>query len=154
MSDFKQCDAFRPDGERCKRAALTGSDYCHSHRAYRTPMVTSVEPLPEGMIAPISASAWGFCEFCHDAYPLADLRPDANKNLACRSCYLRSDVLESTTPPKSDKSPKRYIAAFQLEELAAHRGLTFEAAVTEILDNGFRPEKHCGYLFYVKEVTA
>lgn len=31
---LKQCAAFRPDGERCKRAAREGSEYCHSHRRY------------------------------------------------------------------------------------------------------------------------
>lgn len=32
---FKQCSAFKPDGERCRRVAHDGSDYCHSHRNYK-----------------------------------------------------------------------------------------------------------------------
>jgi len=33
-SSFKQCAAFRPDGQRCQRAAREGN-YCHSHRHYQ-----------------------------------------------------------------------------------------------------------------------
>jgi len=42
---LKQCSAIKPSGERCKRVAAEGSDYCHSHRGYQ-PKVR--EPLPLG----------------------------------------------------------------------------------------------------------
>lgn len=50
-----QCNAFKPDGEQCRRTAQPGAKYCHSHRAYRPKDVVAgntrpdLEKLAEGL---------------------------------------------------------------------------------------------------------
>jgi hypothetical protein len=150
-SDFLQCAAFRPDGQRCQRVAKEG-DYCHSHRQYVEEKPPTLEPLPEGKIKLFSTSEWASCEFCRDAYLLIDLRPDGKGKLACRGCFYKSDVLKLTIPTPGEK--KRFLAAFQAAELARHNKLCFDEAIVELLENGFRPEEHGGYLFFVKSEAS
>jgi hypothetical protein len=146
-SDFRQCAGFKPDGQRCGRVAKEG-DYCHSHRQRVEEKPLAPQPLPEGKIKLVSSTAWATCEFCQDAYPLVDLRPDSDGRLACRGCFYRSDILKLTKPTPGEK--RRFLAACQAAELARLNKLCFDEAVVELLENGFRPEEHCGYLFFVK----
>jgi len=144
---LKQCAAFRPDGERCKRAAREGSEYCHSHRLYVEERPAAIHPLPEGKIRLVSSTAWAICEFCGDAYPRADLFPDKSKKLACRGCYFRSALLDAT---KGQPQKCFYISAPQVEELAGQNGIEYDAALVELHEIGFRSEEHNGKLFFVK----
>jgi hypothetical protein len=145
---FNQCAAFKPNGERCKRAALEGSDYCYSHRLCDEEKPPAIQPLPQDKIRPISSNAWAFCEFCHDAYPMADLRADGNGKLACRGCYFLANVLRVTKPEPGED--KRFLAASQAAELARQKKLSFDEAFVELLEWGFKLEEHFGYLFFVK----
>jgi len=149
---FKQCAAFKPNGERCKRVALGGSDFCHSHKLCCEERPPAIQPLPQDKIRPISSCAWAFCEFCRDAYLMADLRPDCNGKLACRSCFYLADVLKFTEPGPGEK--KRFLAAFQAAELARRNELSFDEAFVGLLESGFKPEEHCGYLFFVKSEAS
>jgi len=143
---LKQCAAFRPDGERCKRAAQEGSEYCHSHRLYVEEVPPVVQPLPEGKIKLVSSTAWAVCEFCGDAYPRIDLLLDGNKRLACSGCYFRASLLDAT----KGQQQMWYISAHQVEELAVLHSITYAEALVEIQEIGFRPEEHNGHLFFVK----
>jgi len=143
---LKQCAAFRPDGEQCKRVAQEGSDYCHSHRACMEEKPADLQPLPEGKIRLVSSTAWAICEFCGDAYSQTDLFLDANKKLACRCCYFRAAVLNAI----KGQPEARYISACQVAELAGQNGIDFDAAVAELHENGFRSEEHCGQLFFAR----
>ena len=143
---LKQCAAFRPDGERCKRTAREGSEYCHSHRLYAEEKPPVVQPLPEGKIKLVSSAAWAVCEFCGDAYLLKDLRPDDNNKLACRSCFFRAMLLDATEGQRQTL----FISAHQVEELAVLHSITYAEAIVEIHEIGFRSEEHNGRLFFVK----
>lgn len=143
-SDFRQCSAIRPDGERCKRVAREGSEFCHAHRHAQTEEPGRPEPLPAGLLAKVDASAWGFCEFCGDAYPLFELWPDSDKRLACRSCWFRADVVQI-----------RLLTDYEVFQAAWARGLGMEAATAELLEAGYRMQKmpHC-VVFVKKEGSA
>lgn len=148
---LKQCAAFRPDGERCKRTAQEGSEYCHSHRLYVEEKPSAIQPLPEGKIRLVSSTAWAVCAFCGDAYLLKDLRPDDSNRLACRGCYFRAMLLDAT----KGQQKRCYVGAHQVGELAGQIGIEYDAALVELYENGFRPEEHDGHLFFVKlEVTG
>lgn len=147
---LKQCAAFRPDGEQCKRVAQEGTDFCYTHRACVEEKPRAIEPLPEGKIRLVSSSAWAICEFCGDAYPRGDLFPDKSKKLACRCCYFRAAVLDAT----KGQPEARYISACQVAELAGQNGIDFDAAVAELHDVGFRSEEHGGQLFFAKGAKA
>ncbi len=143
---LKQCAAFRPDGERCKRLAQEGSEYCHSHRLYVEEKPSAIHPLPEGKIELVSSTAWALCEFCGDAYPRIDLFLDGNKRLACPGCYFRASLLDAT----KGQQQKWYISAHQVEELAVLHSITYAEALVEIHEIGFRSEEYNGHLFFVK----
>ncbi len=143
---FKQCAAFRPDDQRCKRVASHG-DYCYSHRHCAEPEPPKPDPMPAGKITMIDVSAWGICAFCGDAYPQLELRPDGKGKPACRSCWFQADLLDATKPTPGEN---RYISDFQVAQLAEQRGLDFDAAVTVLLENGFRRERHRNYVFFVR----
>lgn len=148
---LKQCAAIKPGGVQCRRTAKENSDFCYSHRTRVTEEPPAAQPpLPVGTITPISLDAWGTCEFCEDVYPSASLRPDDNQKQACPGCWFRAAVFKIVAP-----SPERYIADCQLVELSHMHGIEYDAAVTELLCAGFKPEEHAGRLFYVKsEVKA
>lgn len=151
---FKQCSAFKPDGERCRRVAQNGSDYCHSHRQRIEEKPLPLQPLPEGRIRLVSATAWAICEFCGDAYPLKDLRPDKNNKLACRCCYFGGALLNAAKPIPEGQQKKRYISVYQAEELARRNGISYDAALVELQEIGFKPEEHSGHLFFVKSEAS
>ena len=64
---FKQCAAIRPNGDKCRRVAADGSEYCHSHRTY-TPKHRA-PPIEERL-----AEHFFKCEWCQHL-----IRPDASK---------------------------------------------------------------------------
>ena len=145
---FKQCAAIRPGGERCKRTAQEGSEYCHAHRLYVEEKPPAIQPLPEGKIELVSPSAWAFCAFCGDARPRVDLLLDGNKRLACPGCYFRASLLDATKG--QGQQQKCYISARQVEELAVLHSITYAEALVEIQEIGFRSEECNGLLFFVK----
>lgn len=147
---LKQCAAINRCGERCKRTAKEDSDFCYSHRQRITESPPTAQlPLPIGTLTPVSLNAWGTCEFCKDVYPLASLLPDDDQHLACPGCYFRAEVFKIAAP--IPRSAERYIADYQLNELGRKHGIEYDAAVTELIWAGFKPEEHAGLLFYVKK---
>jgi hypothetical protein len=145
---LKQCAAFRSDGEQCKRTAQEGSEYCHSHRLYVEEKPLAIQPLPEGEIELVSSTAWTLCDFCGDAYPRIDLLLDGNKRLACPGCYFRASLLDATKGQGQQQT--MFISVHQVEELAVLHGISYDEAVVEIQEIGFRSEEHNGRLFFVK----
>ncbi|HUM80542.1 MAG TPA: hypothetical protein PLQ38_02090, partial [Methanothrix sp.] len=143
---LKQCAAIRPDGERCKRPAQEGSEYCHSHRLYVEEKPPAIQPLPEGKIELVSPSAWAFCAFCGDAYLLKALRPGDSNRLACRGCYFRAMLLDAT----KDQQKRCYVGACQVEELAVLHGITYDEAIVEIHE----PSYYLGSRVYQSCITV
>lgn len=136
---LRQCAAFRPDGEQCKRVAQEGSDYCYSHRMCVEEKPADLQPLPEGKIRLVSASAWAICEFCGDAYPQADLFRDGNRRLTCGGCYVRAVLKDA------DKANEIFVRT-----LAQYCGISLKAAVVELCDMGFYEEMYGDELFFIK----
>ncbi|OPY55265.1 MAG: hypothetical protein A4E48_00119 [Methanosaeta sp. PtaU1.Bin060] len=142
-SHFRQCSAFRPDGERCGRKARKGSEFCYSHRNCQNVPPERPDPIPSGVLTRIDANAWGFCDFCGDAYPQSELWPDGNNRPACRYCWFRSDVAQFSQ-----------LADYEVSQAAWRRGLPMEAATAVLLAAGYRMQESPGCTYFVRKGEA
>ena len=140
---FRQCAAFKPDGERCGRKAREGSEFCYSHRNLQSEPPERPDPIPSGMLVRIDETVWGFCEFCGDAYPMSELWPDGHNRPACRCCWLGSDLGQYDVLPDH-----------AVYSAAQARGLSMEAATAVLLAAGYRIQKSPGCIYFVRKGEA
>jgi hypothetical protein len=90
MTDFRRCKAIKANGERCKRLAQDGSDYCYNHR-HCQPRKTEPKEQP-ALEDRLKYNMWT-CADCGRFQPpgeilvAEDSLVDGGKTLICWPCF-------------------------------------------------------------------
>ncbi len=114
-----QCEAVKANGERCKRTAAEGSNYCYSHRNYKP---KAREPLPPGNRV---MEHLFDCVDCGRLIPVRDeMRPNwKTGEILCEPCYrlrrqIEDRIAEICSCPGGLSTPKVHedLARFGVDE--------------------------------------
>ncbi len=129
MSAFRQCAATRQNGERCRRVAREGSQYCHTHRRHASQQAhrpsTPAERLQQHCFQ---------CEDCGRLQPPGQiLAVDDGKTLLCEPCFRLRCQIEARIDEIVNEKPRCACEiCADLERFGVDRDLT-EAAIKRML---------------------
>jgi hypothetical protein len=66
MTAFRQCAASKPDGKRCRRVALSNSDFCYAHRRSQPLDLSHMQHFVDLGIYLTPNRTVPACDECHD----------------------------------------------------------------------------------------
>lgn len=74
-SDWRRCEATKPNGERCRRVAQAGKRYCYIHRSRGGPASRSPGTAPPPGLAERLPAHWWQCADCGEWLPGDEIYP-------------------------------------------------------------------------------